>query len=69
MKRLVPSLIVTLVAAGMATGMLRSHGPSQAGRNTVPTLQEQQSADWVNRLPAQDFEDRSLVFPRETKRE
>jgi hypothetical protein len=68
MKRLVPSLIIALVAAGIATTMLRSHTLVQAGKITPPTLQEQQSADWVKRLPAQDFEDRSLVFPREPAR-
>jgi hypothetical protein len=68
MKRLVPSLIITLVAAGIATTMLRSHTLSQVGKIAAPTLQEQQSADWVKRLPAQDFEDRSLVFPREPAR-
>ena len=32
----------------------------------MPTVQELQSAAGVEKLPVQEFEDRSLVYPRET---
>jgi hypothetical protein len=68
MKRLVLFLITAFVAAGLATSILKSHTLTLIGKSNMPTLQEQQSGEWVRRLPAQDFEDRSLVFPREPAR-
>jgi len=49
----------------------RSHSVSTIGLGRTgdgPTLQEMQSARKADRLPVEDFEDRSLVFPRETTR-
>jgi hypothetical protein len=66
MKRLLLSLITLLVAGGVATGVLRSHLLFRHG--AMPSIQEQQSAESARQLPAQDFEDRSLVFPREPTR-
>jgi hypothetical protein len=60
---------VGLLAA--VTGMSRSHSAlttGRAGTASMPTLQDMQSARGADKLPAEDFDDRSLVFPRETKR-
>jgi hypothetical protein len=65
MKRLLLSLITVLVVVGAVTGVLKSHSLSHLGKATMPSIQEQQSAGWARKLPEQDFEDRSLVFPRE----
>ena len=66
MKRLVLSLVAVLIAAGAAASVLRSHAlfPFKSG---MPAIQELQTADRFGKLPVQDFEDRSLVFPREPK--
>lgn len=60
---------VSLIAA--ATEIPRSHSGSTIGRAGTArtlTLQEMQSARGADKLPDDDFEDRSLVFPRESKR-
>ena len=60
---------VGLLAA--VTGIPRSHSISAIGRartDGASTLQDMQSARNVDKLPVEDFEDSSLVFPRQTKR-
>jgi hypothetical protein len=60
---------VGLLAA--VTGIQRSHSISaigRAGTDWASTLQEMQSGRSADKLPIEDFDDRSLVFPRETKR-
>lgn len=72
MKLLIIAFFIT--AAGLlavATGISRSHsilatGP--AGTDGASTLQDMQSGRSADKLPLHDFDDRSLVFPRETKR-
>jgi hypothetical protein len=34
----------------------------------MPPIQELQTREQLDKLPVQEFEDRSLVFPRETSR-
>ena len=60
---------VGLLAA--LTGIPRSHSgltTGRAGAATMSTLHDMQSARSMDNLPTEDFEDRSLVYPRETKR-
>jgi hypothetical protein len=70
-----PLIIVIFISAvgllAAVTGIPRSHSISAIGRAGTgggSTWQEIQSARNVDKLPVEDFEDRSLVFPRESKR-
>jgi len=56
---------IALVA--VASGFLRWHSLSAQMTTGMPPLQELHRAAGVNKLPAQDFDDRSLVYPREVK--
>lgn len=70
MKLLMISGLTALALFVAATSMPRSH-PSSSGRTSVagmPAMQEIQKAPQQGHLPVEDFEDRSLVFPRETRR-
>ena len=70
MKILIVSAIAAIAFFAAVTGMLQSHSSSTtgyAGQRSGLTLQEMQSGR-SEKLPAEDFEDRSLVFPREAKR-
>jgi hypothetical protein len=66
-----PLIISVIAAAGLlvaVTSIPRSHSTIGFARTgSSSTLQEMQSARG-GKLPVEDFEDRSLVFPRETKR-
>lgn len=69
-------IIVSFIAAvgllAAVTGIPRSHSGSTVGRagtTRTPTLHEMQSSSLASKLPAEDFDDRSLVFPRESKRQ
>lgn len=68
MKRLIFSVAIAIVAIGAATSVLRSHSLFTFGKRGMPSIQELQSTNEASKLPAQDFEDRSLVFPRESTR-
>jgi len=63
-------MISALAAASFAlvgtAGLLRSHSHSiYVGTVGMPTMQELHSSANVDKLPTEDFEDRSLVFSRE----
>ena len=60
-------LAVALLGAG-ATTMLRSRSLLNGGTAAMPTIEQLHRSANVDKLPAEDFDDRSLVFPRETKR-
>jgi len=62
--------IVTFVALlAAAAEMRRPHSLSANGETAgMPASQELQHAAGAGKLSAEDFDDRSLVFPRETKR-
>ncbi|SDI01470.1 hypothetical protein SAMN05444171_5521 [Bradyrhizobium lablabi] len=66
MTRLVPSVIAVLVAIGAATSVLKSHSLFPFGGTGMPPVQEIRNTDQLGRLPVQDFDDRSLVFPRDS---
>jgi hypothetical protein len=66
-------LMISAIAAGAlvagTASALRSHPHStNVGSAGMPTMQELHRSANVDKLPTEDFEDRSLVFSRETKR-
>ena len=61
---------VTFVALlGIGSGLMRSSSLFIHGQTTGIATSKPQASEAVqgSELPVQDFEDRSLVFPRETK--
>jgi hypothetical protein len=73
MKPLIIAIFIAAVGLLAAvSGIPRSHSIStttgRAGTASSSTLQELQSGRSADKLPIEDFEDRSLVFPRESKR-
>jgi len=71
MKSLIISVITAIALATAATSIQRPRSlwpNSHAAVAGFPSLQEMYSAANVNKLPAEDFDDRSLVYPRETQR-
>jgi hypothetical protein len=69
MARLIISAFAAAILLATATGVLRSHSlwSRAAGGGGMPSLQKLQGTVRTERLPVQDFEDRSLEFPRQTK--
>lgn len=70
MMRLIISAIVA-VALFAATTVLRSHsisGNEPAQTAMMPSVQELQHATDTSRLPVEEFEDRSLVYPNQPTR-
>jgi hypothetical protein len=68
MTRLMTSGLAVVALLAAATTVLRSHSPTTngaVGMAGMPTLQELQSAAGTDKLPIENFEDRSLVYPRE----
>jgi hypothetical protein len=68
-------IIVSFIAAvsviAALAGISRSHSGltiGRAGTAHMSSLQDMQSARGADQLPAEDFDDRSLVFPRESRR-
>ena len=71
MKGLMVAVITAFALLTAVLGFPRSHSVSAVGRAdsaSSSTLQELQGARGAAKLPAEDFDDRSLVFPRETTR-
>ena len=66
MKILMISAIAAATLLGGTAGILRSR-PTNVGTAGMPTMQELHLFANVDKLPTEDFEDRSLIFPRETK--
>jgi hypothetical protein len=66
MKRLMISAFATIALLAAATTMLLSHSAATSRpfvTADVMSLQDLQKAVDVNKLPIQEFEDMSLVFP------
>jgi hypothetical protein len=58
--------LVVLVV--VATSMLRSSSPTlELSTAAMPSLQELHTMADVNKLPIQDFEDQSLMYPTAAK--
>jgi hypothetical protein len=60
--------ISALAAAALLAGTASILRPHSVGTAGMPTMQELHSSASIDKLPSEDIEDRSLVFPRETKR-
>lgn len=65
MKLLTISVLAVALFAGVG-GILRSRS-LHVETAVMPTMQELHSAAGADRLPVEDFDDRSLVYPREAK--
>jgi len=66
-------LIISVIAIGLLVAVIsipRSHTASTIGLagTGMSTLQDMQSGRRAEKLPVDEFDDRSLVFPRESKR-
>jgi hypothetical protein len=67
MKRFMISAFAAVALFAAATTVLRSPSTELfAGTPAMPSLQELHTAIDLNKLPSEDFEDMSLVYP--TKR-
>ena len=71
MKPLIISAIAALGLLVAVTTIPRTQSVSTVGRagtGSASKLQDTRSAQSADNLPDGDFDDRSLVFPRESKR-
>jgi hypothetical protein len=71
MKGLIIVVITAIALLAAEAAVMRSNSVLTIGGTETKnssTWQEMQSARSVDKLPVEDFEDRSLVFPRESKR-
>ncbi|KGT75695.1 hypothetical protein JEY40_27375 [Bradyrhizobium japonicum] len=72
MKRLTICGLIAVASLVAATTVLQSHKwpiIGTVGAARIAGMPESQSGGQADKLPVQDFDDRSLVFPRETKPE
>jgi hypothetical protein len=68
MKILMVSALAIAASFAGTAGILRSHShTADVGTVGMPTMQELHLSANVDNLPTEDFEDRSLIFSRETK--
>jgi hypothetical protein len=69
MMRLMISSVAVVALIAVAAVMLRSPSPSiELSTAAMPSLQELHLMAGVHKLPVQDFEDQSLVYPTATKK-
>ena len=70
MKRLmIPAFaLVALIAAVAAAVMWHPSTKLSAETGAMPSLQKQHTAAGANKLPDQEIEDQSLIFPNTAKR-
>jgi hypothetical protein len=71
MKRPMISAIAAVALLATTITLLWSHTPStklSAGTARMPSLQELHTAANANKLPNQEIEDQSLIFPGVAKR-
>jgi hypothetical protein len=68
MPRLIITALAGIVLLSTITNMLRSHMSMTIGLSGAAPAVQQQSAVDTATLPVEDFEDRSLVYPRLPKR-
>jgi hypothetical protein len=59
---------VALLAVAATTTNVRSHSHSTGPAIASPAMSINELAVDINKLPAKDFDDMSLVFPRGTER-
>jgi hypothetical protein len=64
MMRLIISVLAVVVVVGVAATVLRSKPDSlELSAAAMPSLQELHTMAGVSKLPVQDVEDQSLIFP------
>jgi hypothetical protein len=69
MMRLMISSVAVVALIAVASIMLRSPSPSiELSTAAMPSLQELHVMAGVHKLPVQDIEDQSLVYPSAAKR-
>jgi hypothetical protein len=69
MMRLMISSVAVVALIAVASIMLRSPSPSiELSTAAMPSLQELHVMAGVHKLPVQDIEDQSLVYPSAEKR-
>lgn len=70
MKLLMISGLIALALFLAATSIPRAHPPlvNRASVAEMPIVQDMQRAAQQSKLPVEDFEDQSLVFPRGAQR-
>ena len=68
MKRLMIGAFAAVALFAAATMLQSRSTEPSAGTAGMPTLQELHTAAGVNKLPIEEFEDMSLVYPTKTKR-
>jgi hypothetical protein len=71
MMRVIISAVACVVVIGVAVTLLRSRPVStelSAATAAMPSLLELHTMAGVNKLPAQEMEDQSLVYPTAEKR-
>jgi hypothetical protein len=69
MKRLMIAAIAVVALMVIATTMLWSRSPSiELSTAAMPPLQELHTMAGVHKLPVQEIEDQSLVYPTAEKR-
>jgi hypothetical protein len=67
MMRLIMSVLAIVVVVGVAATVLRSKPASlELSAAAMPSLLELHTMAGVNKLPVQDVEDQSLIFPTVT---
>jgi hypothetical protein len=69
MKRAMIAALAFVALLGIGSGLMRSSSLFTHGQTTGIGTSKPQPSEAIHgsELPVQDFEDRSLVFPRETK--
>jgi hypothetical protein len=68
MMRTMFSVLAVIALMVVASTMLRSHVPAiELSAAAMPPLQELHSMAGVDKLPVQDVDDQSLVYPSATK--
>jgi hypothetical protein len=69
MMRPVTSAVAVAALIAVAMSVLRSNSPSiELSTAAMPPLQELHATANVNKLPVQEIEDQSLVYPTVAKR-
>ena len=67
--RLLTSAFVAITLIVVATSMLSPRAPSiELSTAAMPSLEEFHTMAGVNKLPVQDIDDQSLIYPIGTKR-
>lgn len=69
MMRLMLSAVAVAALIVVASSVLRSHAPSiELSAAAMPSLQELHTMADVNKLPVEEVEDQSLIYPTVAKR-